>query len=313
MTTLKSSIRAIGSAVGMCVALSAFAQNQDATTVPDPNRPGATAQDQTQAQSQQAGRSAIMRDMRASELIGMNVRNSRGEDLGKINDVVLDVNNNRVHYAILSFGGFAGLGDKLFAYPVRMFQLGQDGRSLMLNVSEEQLKNAPGFEDRRWPRWNVRDDKYRADVERYFGGDTVKIEPAPNALLRRASQVLDADVHDSAGKDIGDVEDVVVNMRDGSVRYVAVDFDGAYAGEGDRIATLPMQAFRMPKDDDGDLQIRLDQQAMRDVPRFEKNRWPDMNTGEYSSRVDRWFADFGDRTDSAVGDAPAGQQRDRSQ
>jgi len=301
-TALKRSIRCIGAAVGLSLALGAVAQNQDV----DRDRPAT-------ADQSQAGRNAIMRDMRASELIGMDVRNANGDELGEIKDIVLDVNNNRVHYAILSFGGFAGLGDKLFAYPVRMFQLGQDGRSLLLNVSEEQLKRAPGFEMRGWPRWNQRDDSYRADVERYFGGETVKIEPAPNALLRRASQVLDADVHDSANKDIGDVEDVVVNMRDGSVRYVAVDFDGPYAGEGDRLATLPMQAFRMPKDDDGDLQIRLDQQAMRDVPRFEENRWPDMNTGEYSSRVERWFANFGDRTDRAVGDAPSGQQRDRSQ
>ena len=303
--TGNAKLKAMWVAVGLSFAAGAWAQ--DAETTP-PREPGAS--EATQAQ---AGRERIMRDMRASELIGMKVRNAQGEDLGDIKDVVLDVNNDRVHYAILSFGGFAGLGDKLFAYPVRMFGLGTDARSLTLNVGKEQLENAPGFETRSWPRWNAREDTYRADVERYFGGDTVKIEPAPNALLRRASQVIDADVHDSAGKDIGDVEDVVVNMRDGSIRYVAVDFDGEYAGEGDRIATLPMQAFRMPKDDDGDLQIRLDRQALRDVPRFEKNRWPDMDTGEYGSRVQRWFADFGDRNDRAVGDAPAGQQRDRSQ
>ena len=303
--TGNAKLKAMWVAVGLSVAAGAWAQ--DAATTPPRDSAGSDA---TQAQ---AGRERIMRDMRASQLIGMKVRNAQGEDLGDIRDVVLDVNNDRVHYAILSFGGFVGLGDKLFAYPVRMFGLGSDARSLTLNVAKEQLENAPGFETRSWPRWNAREDTYRADVERYFGGDTVKIEPAPNALLRRASHVIDADVHDSAGKDIGDVEDVVINMHDGSIRYVAVDFDGEYAGEGDRIATLPMQAFRMPKDDDGDLQIRLDRQALRDVPRFEKERWPDMDTGEYGSRVQRWFADFGDRADRAVGDAPAGQQRDRSQ
>ncbi|MCC7547318.1 MAG: PRC-barrel domain-containing protein [Burkholderiales bacterium] len=142
MTPLNRSIRAIGTAVGLSVALTTLAQNESATTTPDPDRPSARNEAQTQA-----GRDAIMRDLRVSELIGMDVRNAKGDDLGKINDVVLDVNNNRVHYAILSFGGFAGLGDKLFAYPVRMFQLGQNERSLMLNVSEEQLENAPDFEN----------------------------------------------------------------------------------------------------------------------------------------------------------------------
>lgn len=52
---------------------------------------------------------------------------------------------------------------------------------------------------------------------------------------------------------------------------------------------------------------------MRDVSRFEKNRCPDMNTGEYGSPVERCFANFGDRMDRAVDDAPFGQQRERSQ
>jgi len=307
MPGLNRIVVAIGSAIGLSVAVGAYAQNQDVpTAAQNPNRPADAA-------PTQAARAAPMTDMRLSQVIGMKVRNAKGDDLGEINDVVLDVNNNRVHYAILSFGGFAGLGDKLFAYPVRMLHASPDGRSLLLNVSEQQLERAPGFENKRWPRWSQRDDAYRGEVERYFGGETVKVEPAPNALLRRASQVLDADVHDNANKDIGDVEDIVVNMGDGAVRYVAVDFDGAYAGEGDRLATLPMQAFSMPKDDDGDLQIRVDQQALRDVPRFEKGRWPDMADRNHSSRVERWFAKFGDRTDRAVGDAPVGQQRDRSQ
>ena len=58
------------------------------------------------------------REMRASKLIGSEVKNAQGENLGEIKDLVIDVNHGRVHYAILSFGGFLGMGDKLFAFPV---------------------------------------------------------------------------------------------------------------------------------------------------------------------------------------------------
>ena len=76
-----------------------------------------------------------MQPVRLTEFIGKNVRNARGEDLGEISDVVVDVNNERVHYAILSFDQGLALGDKLFAYPMRTLELSPDGDEIVLNVS----------------------------------------------------------------------------------------------------------------------------------------------------------------------------------
>lgn len=70
------------------------------------------------------------RVLSASSLSGDGVRNSAGEDLGKIEDIMLDVPTGRVAYAVLSFGGFLGMGNKLFAIPWEAMSMSRSAWSL---------------------------------------------------------------------------------------------------------------------------------------------------------------------------------------
>jgi sporulation protein YlmC with PRC-barrel domain len=174
-------------------------------------------------------------EIRMSKLIGMNVHGASGERLGDVKDVVLDANTGRVHYAVLSFGGFLGLGDKLFAVPLSKLRPGGSGR-LVVDVDKAQLASAPGFDLKKWPDWMS--DPYRAEVDRRYGVPS----PAANARFRRASRVLDAEVRDANGADIGDIEDMVVDLRNGNVHYVVVEFDRAW-NPNDKLIALPMTAL----------------------------------------------------------------------
>jgi len=87
----------------------------------------------------------------ANSLSGNEVRNSNGDDLGKIEDLMIDTKSGEVNYAILSFGGILGVGDKLFAVPLQAMQLDTEEKAFVLNVSEERLENAPGFDKDNWP------------------------------------------------------------------------------------------------------------------------------------------------------------------
>src|SRR5689334_19132168 len=89
--------------------------------------------------------------MAASTLEGDAVRNSAGEDLGKIEDIMLDVQSGQVAYAVLSFGGFLGVGNKLFAVPWSALTLDTDNECFVLDVSKDRLKDAPGFDKDHWP------------------------------------------------------------------------------------------------------------------------------------------------------------------
>jgi hypothetical protein len=79
------------------------------------------------------------------------VINMAGEHLGKIEDLMIDLENGRVAYAVLSFGGFLGLGNKLFAVPWEALTVRPQEHAFALNVSRETLENAEGFDKDNWP------------------------------------------------------------------------------------------------------------------------------------------------------------------
>jgi sporulation protein YlmC with PRC-barrel domain len=84
-------------------------------------------------------------------LCGCRVVNSEGENLGKIEDLIIDEEQGRIVYALLSFGGFLGVGNKLFAFPWASIHHDRVEKKVILDVDKESLKNAPGFDKDSWP------------------------------------------------------------------------------------------------------------------------------------------------------------------
>ena len=105
--------------------------------------------------------------MGADTLIGDDVYNHKDEDLGDIKEIMLDVNNGRIAYAVLSFGGFLGIADKLFAVPWSALKLDTVNKRFLLNVDEERLKSAPGFDKDNWP--NMADPTWQDTIHSYYG------------------------------------------------------------------------------------------------------------------------------------------------
>jgi sporulation protein YlmC with PRC-barrel domain len=108
---------------------------------------------------------------RGSKLIGADVENPQGEDLGDIKDLVFD-SQGRITYAVLAFGGFLGMGEKYFAVPFSALkpEAGQrpgDTERYVLNVDKERLKNAPGFEKNTWP--NMADRSWAEQIHAFYG------------------------------------------------------------------------------------------------------------------------------------------------
>ena len=107
------------------------------------------------------------RVMSAGTLAGDRVRNSAGEDLGKIEEIMIDVPTGRVAYAVLSFGGFLGMGDKLFALPWDALRLNEDEHEFILNVDKATLENAPGFAKDNWP--DMADENWASQIYGHYG------------------------------------------------------------------------------------------------------------------------------------------------
>lgn len=87
----------------------------------------------------------------ATTMIGDDVRNPKGESLGKIEEIMIDRHTGHVAYAVLSFGGIMGIGDKLFAVPWGALTVDTGTHEFVLDVDKERLENAPGFDKKDWP------------------------------------------------------------------------------------------------------------------------------------------------------------------
>lgn len=219
--------------------------------------------------------------MRASELIGKNVTNAKGEGLGEIKDLVVDTTSGKVQYAVISFGGFLGLGDKLFAYPVERFERMAERGKLVLNVDKEKMKSAPGFDDKSWPNFGTA--SYRGDVDKFYGTKSAQ----GNVRFARATQILKADVKDRTNNDIGDIEDMVVSLPTGQVSYVVLEFDRAWNPDN-KLVAMPMKALKSEDGDGTDLVYQASRDELKGAPSFEKNRWPNLADDKFRADVNRY-------------------------
>lgn len=104
--------------------------------------------------------------VKASSIIGTNVVSRNGDSLGDIKEVVIDPRTGRVAYAVVAFGGFLSIGEKLFAIPFSAFEYNVTKSDYVLDVAREKLEAAPGFDKDHWP--SMADEKWNRDVYRYY-------------------------------------------------------------------------------------------------------------------------------------------------
>jgi sporulation protein YlmC with PRC-barrel domain len=107
------------------------------------------------------------RVLSASTLAGDSIRNPAGEDLGKLDQIMIDIPSGKVAYAVLSFGGVLGMGSKLFAVPWSALKVDEDQKCLILDANKKKLENAPGFDKDNWP--NMADNSWGSEVSRFYG------------------------------------------------------------------------------------------------------------------------------------------------
>jgi sporulation protein YlmC with PRC-barrel domain len=105
---------------------------------------------------------------RASSIISTTVKNSSGDDLGDIKDLVLDPLTGNMVYAVVAFGGVFGLGDKYFAIPWRALQWSHDNHYYTLNVDKGYLEKAPGFDKDHWPESSNNWEQVREELEQFY-------------------------------------------------------------------------------------------------------------------------------------------------
>jgi sporulation protein YlmC with PRC-barrel domain len=111
----------------------------------------------------------VRRVLAASTLAGDKVRNGAGEDLGKVDEIMIDIPTGRVAYAVVSFGGFLRMGNKLFAIPWSALTVDEDEKCFILDVDRQTLETAPGFDKNNWP--DMENETFRTQVYKHYNAD----------------------------------------------------------------------------------------------------------------------------------------------
>lgn len=126
--------------------------------------------------------------VKGSTIIGKPVHNMHGKKVGKIEDLAIDELDGEVRYAVLSFGGILGMGEKYFAIPWEVLTLSDDHKHFLLDVDERSLEHAPGFTKDKWPDfadpgyYNPVYDFYRVPVPERNTTDTTKPHRKPEKI-----------------------------------------------------------------------------------------------------------------------------------
>ncbi len=243
---------------------------------------------------------STFRIQKASDLIGKPVLNPRGEKLGEVQNLAIDAERGRVAYAVLSFGGFLGMGEKWFAIPSAALTLPDDCKNFVLAVEKDRLKNATGFEKDRWP--SMGDSAWAMGIHEFYG-----VQPywligaegsAPTDLrIQKASEIMGRSVQNDRGETLGEIKDLVIDPDRHRVAYVVLSF-GGFLGMGDKLFAMPAGVLQMPGTG-GFALLTMDAGRLKKATGFDKNNWPNLadptfaaNNYEFYGQKPYWVEDL---------------------
>lgn len=230
------------------------------------------------------------RSIRASTLLDANFETADGEVSGEIQDLVVNIQNGQVLYALLEYGGVLDIGDTDMPVPLSAFSWGADEDDLILNVPGQELENYPGV-DNDWPVPD--DDSWDNEVRNFWNGngfDTDYDSAESMSGIRRVSNLLDSDISGSDFED-GDVDDLIISLGEGRVTYALISF-GWLDLDNER-SVVPFSAIDAAASEDGlTLNSQLNASTIEQAPRYDDSMFD--NSGIYEDDYDADWHTFWD-------------------
>lgn len=253
--------------VGLCLTTPAFAAGDTKAEKSTSAKAGETKQN--------------YRAARASKLIGQNVRNPEGKNLGEIKDLIVNMNTGEVRYAMLAFDPGVFTAEKLFAVPTKDLRMSADKDEVVYNMTRERLERA-GIEKDKWPS-ATRDRKYVEGLDKTYG----IVAPSGDYRAYRASELIGKDVNSRDGNDIGEINDLVINMNAQKVHYAVLKFDPSWAAP-EKLFAFPLRSFTFTDGKD-ELVLEVDKAKLQAMKSFDQNLWSRLNDPVIIADIDRYL------------------------
>jgi len=216
---------------------------------------------------------------RATSLDGMDVKNDKGEDLGRVFDLVINTHDGRVSYAAMS------VGDKCFAIPLRAMRVGTvqnkpNSKVFLINADKSDFEKHLGF--KKTQEWPTAPDWDLAKGFHLEAGPVkidVSLEGKPAAdtnSFRRATALIGMAAKNRKGETLGTVRDLMINTKDERVAYTALGHGGVL-GVGEKLFAVPWEAAEVKSltgSSDESFILNVEKSVFEKSPGFNKDNWP---------------------------------------
>lgn len=222
-----------------------------------------------------APQQSAYRAVRASELLGRTARNQHGDLLGRIEDVIVQMDSGQVRYAVVR----ARDGGPLHALPVHGLATGP-GEQVRIDLASRNLADFAA-----WSAWpGMQDVGYWSEVDRRAGFTPVQ----PGHGYDRYTDLRGKLVVDNRNVHLGRVEDLVIDAGADRIHYAVVGLEQGVPG-GARLVAVPVHGFALPRAGTNRLALTLDAGRLSQFETFDAARWAQLNDPTYVARVERHF------------------------
>lgn len=266
----------------------------------EPGATGAGAAKSTMHESSATPMTGVFtpRLQKVNSLIGTTLENTKNESLGKIEDLVLNNNRDRVAYAIVAYGGVMGIGQKYCAVPWHCLELKNEGKTCILNIDKDRFDQAPSFSYSKWPDMN--NPQWAHEVHQFFtsgtGSPTRTMEHAQGERTRemgataerehlwgaRHSRLIGTEVKGRHGEDLGVIEDIVIDIHKGDVAYGILSFGGVL-GVGEKYSAVPWSALEL-RPAQRTARLDTDRKTLESIA-FKPSDWPNLADPTYARNI----------------------------
>jgi sporulation protein YlmC with PRC-barrel domain len=224
----------------------------------------------------------------SSDVENIGIYDMTGNKIGDIDHLMIEKRSGRIRYAVISFGGFLGLGHSHYPIPWNAFSYNPARGGFETRITEQQLRDAPEFSDDSWANrdWEARVHRNYGVTGYWDEPNTMGTASQTTATASTGSELVSSEdvegleVYDRSGNSIGSVDHLMIEKRTGQVRYAVVSF-GGFLGIGAGHHPLPWEALSYDPSLRG-FRTDVTEQQLRDAPEFSDQSWA---SREWEQRV----------------------------
>lgn len=227
---------------------------------------------------------------RADKLIGKQVRSSDNQKLGKLDNLIVDLESGRVLYALVGVGGVAGVGEKKYALAPGLFTA--QGEDLQVSVDKSKITSAPEFtkdidKDNELSKADFVHRTYQHYGENAWWQGSKPAGEGTFNNVHKASELIGKNIENVSNEPIGEVDNLAIDLPAGRVAFVILE-PSRTLGLGNNLYALPPDALTRAAEGKK-LASDLTKEKLASAPHFTKDNWSKLDDRSFASQVYQYY------------------------